>query len=260
MCIVQAVSSSDEAGGILAHLLVMDRVMNDHVCPQLIDIAVIGIVDHIRQEAARRAHIDLKADDIAFFTNRLILQQTEKFKMEESAACIKGFHTAGTGLHDIGRNILIGITADIFLFIDSIHNTIRVLMRGHKQQLLFTVCNTVKGKTAPVYVFLHNHSFLKAMSKGSAQLIPVFDFVRITGTYTDIRLDYNRISDKLCKFLCILQIGCQLPAGGFQSGSREKLLHAMLALTVVKRFAGESGFNMEISAQRCILTKPVFIV
>ena len=37
MCIVQAVSSSDEAGGILAHLLVMDRVMNDHVCPQLID-------------------------------------------------------------------------------------------------------------------------------------------------------------------------------------------------------------------------------
>ena len=50
----------------LVHLLVMDRVMNDHVCPQLIDIAVIGIVDHIRQEATRRAHIDLKADDIAF--------------------------------------------------------------------------------------------------------------------------------------------------------------------------------------------------
>ena len=260
MCIVQTVSSSDEAGGILTYLLVMDRVVNDHICPQLIDIAVIGIVDHIRQKAAGWAHIDLKADNISFFTDCLILQQTEKFKMEESAAGIKGFHTVGTGLHDVGRNILIGITADIFLLIDSIHNTIRVLMRGHKQQLLFAVRDTVKGKTASVYVFLHNHSLLEAMGKGSAQLFLVFDFVRITCAYADIRLDHDWISDKLCECLCILEGGCQLPACGFQPGSCKKFLHAMLTLTVVERFTGESVFNMEISAQGCILTKPVFII
>src|SRR5699024_2819189 len=133
-------------------------VFNHDLCPDIIDVKLIGIVDHIRQKAARRTHVDLQSEDIAPFAQSVpVFLQAEKLKVEEAAAGRKCPYTAGADLQDVGRNVDQGVTADAVLTVDRIHDGADIVMTGRKLDLFLAVGDAVKGETGARYVFFDQH-------------------------------------------------------------------------------------------------------
>ena len=98
-------------------------IKRNHIGPDLIYIGTIGIVDHIRGEAAAGTHVDFQSDNVSLFAHsRLVLGQTEEFEMDKTALDAKALDGSASGTAYILRQILYNIIDGIILVVDDIHN------------------------------------------------------------------------------------------------------------------------------------------
>ena len=117
-----------------------------HVCPDLVAVHRVGIVDHIGGVTACRTHIDLKCHIIALFAKaRLILVQLEKLTVEKPAFSAKSLDRAEAHILERRRNRFLRPVAQIAVLTDDVQQRGGEHIGGVEQRHTMAVGHAVKA-------------------------------------------------------------------------------------------------------------------
>ena len=220
------------------------------------------VVHHVRRVAARRAHVDLEADEIALLAEAfLVLGEAEELEMNEAAAHAKRLDRRAASAAQRLRHVSCRVVREIELLEHDVHDGWRPGRRRLEERLGVRVEDGIVGEDLAVDEFLHDvRHRLRLRRVEVREFIVAVELVGIAGADAVVRLDDDRVADHVREVAACLERRDLVQARRRHACLCIVRLHGRLVLDAVNVVVLLARRHMEIRAQARILLEPELVI
>ncbi len=186
-----------EVGAVIG---VAQLIKGHHVRPDLVYVSALAEIQHVRREAAGRAHIDLQGYDVSPLAKALLaLRQLEELQVEEAAGGAKGLQRGLARRLHIGGDLLVHIIVSRHALVHHVHDGVAGDVAGGEQHLAAGVAHAVVGGDHTGDVFLHQVGHRRQLAEKGHGVLVTLQLPGGDSAHTVVRLHNDGIAHLMGK-------------------------------------------------------------
>ena len=223
----------------------------------------MGIVHHVRRIASGRTHVDFQCDEVTSLAQaRTGAIQAEELEMHETAFDVEGVHRAAS---DVAQRLVdegLHVIGEFQAFVHDVHDGRRPGRHGLEDGIAVAVDDGVVGADVARDELLENIGCcVGSLKEEVLQFLLVVEFMGFSGTDANVGFSDEGKAGLCCKLSCFLESlhAFQL-SRGWDSAFGIVFLHFRLTFDGLYAIGMQSGGDVEVGAEACILLEPVFVV
>ena len=181
-----------EVGAVIG---VAQLIKGHHVRPDLGYVSALAEIQHVRREAAGRAHIDLQGYDVSPLAKALLALR----QVEEAAGGAEGLQRGLARRLHIGGDLLVHIIVSRHALVHHVHDGVAGDVAGGEQHLAAGVAHAVVGGDHTGDVFLHQVGHRRQLAEKGHGVLVTLQLPGGDSAHTVVRLHNDGIAHLMGK-------------------------------------------------------------
>ena len=205
LCIVATASKDTEV--VIMWIWSCALIISHHVCPDLIDIHAVCIVEHIWGEAAARTHVDLKRYEVADVAKATVSGvEAEELEVHEARTYVERLDALTTPVTEVLVHVLLNVVGRVEVEVDDVGDRWRTDAPALEDRVAVRVDDSVVVTDIASDILLDDVVVgLRSLLIEAPEIAFVDNLASTVGTYADVWLGKERITSILCEALDVIK-------------------------------------------------------